>query len=473
MSHDNALEPDLLLKFGEVGYHPFILVRHGRAGQPGTRYVVCQTQNQAGAFVNDLLQLPDYARTRLLRGIEQALQTEIYSAADLFFSWTKADAGSPEERAYIGLSKADALPYYAGYPAFAVAPEAPPLDRAARVRMLEEIFHAYRTSKGNDALRFALIEALGFGLSRSLGALGRYAEAAAIVHAALEITPYSIHLKAARHALELKASGAEVPGRLAKFIGEDDGFLKKSVCTLPFDRFDIGPSGEVLLCCGHWLPTPIGNFVSSPVELILNSTAAQKIRRSVTDGTYAYCNHLECGLLSQGSLPARATIKSGPIHDAISRQDFTVKKVSEVLFGLDRTCNLTCPSCRTSRITEKFSESDETALAFAKKLFPLLRGAQVLHINPAGELFVSKLSRRVLEFISDENTPDLQLDIISNGVLFNEKEWNRFPGIHKRVRSVRISTDAATKGTFETLRRGGEWELFLENMRFLSRLRRT
>jgi hypothetical protein len=41
------------------------------------------------------------------------------------------------------------------------------------------------------------------------------------------------------------------------------------------------------------------------------------------------------------------------------------------------------------------------------------------------------------------------------------------------VRSVRISIDAASKPTFEKLRRLGRYEPFVENMRFLSRLRAT
>lgn len=448
-----------LRRFSISGYRPFVLV------WDGSSIISCESQNEAAEFVNQVQRLPEYTTSRLIRGVEQALQLEAYKAADLFFAWTKEDPGAIQESVV--------LPFLAGYPAFERGSNGPPLDRAARVSQLIGAFQVYRCAPGNDALRLPLVEALAFGLSRSLGALNRHAEAARIVASALETVPYSIHLKAARHALELKLQGAPVPERLVKFIGEDNGVLKKFVCAQPFTRFDIGPAGEVLLCCGHWLPTSIGNFVSSPVESILNSPAAQKIRRSVTDGTYAYCNHLECAPLAQGALPLRDSLPSGPLQEAVHHQKFEVQEIHEILFGLDRTCNLSCPSCRRDRITEKFSESDETAKALANKLIPLLRGVRVLNINPAGELFVSKLSRRILEFINDGSTPDLVLDIISNGVLFNAKEWNRFPGIHKRIRSVRISTDAATKPTFESLRRGGEWEPFLENMRFLQRLRRS
>ena len=102
---------------------------------------------------------------------------------------------------------------------------------------------------------------------------------------------------------------------------------------------------------------------------------------------------------------------------------------------------------------------------------PLLPTLRVLNLNPAGELFGSRPSRKLLGLINEERCPDLLLDIISNGTLFSEEEWNKFPGIHGKIRSVRISTDAACKETFETLRRLGKYDVFCANMRFLRGLR--
>ena len=134
---------------------------------------------------------------------------------------------------------------------------------------------------------------------------GQYHEALAAVKKALEIAPYSIHLKAAKHTLLLKSEGKSVPPRLEKFAGDDNGYLRQFVCPLPFERFDIGPDGQVLVCCGHWLPTHIGNILHQPVNDVLNSPMAKAIRQSVTDGSYKYCNHLECGTMAQDALPRR------------------------------------------------------------------------------------------------------------------------------------------------------------------------
>jgi hypothetical protein len=56
--------------------------------------------------------------------------------------------------------------------------------------------------------------------------------------------------------------------------------------------------------------------------------------------------------------------------------------------------------------------------------------------------------------------------------LFSESEWNKFPNIHKKIRSVRISTDSCSKETFEKLRYLGKWDIFLKNVQFLGMLRK-
>ena len=102
---------------------------------------------------------------------------------------------------------------------------------------------------------------------------------------------------------------------------------------------------------------------------------------------------------------------------------------------------------------------------------PLLAKLKHLEINVAGEVFVSKPSRKILSMISHDTCPDLKIDLISNGILFTESEWAKFPGIHGKVNGVRISIDAATKPTFEKLRRLAIYEILLDNLLFIQHLR--
>jgi hypothetical protein len=472
-SGTSSYDPDLIEEIRRIGFHPFILVRVGHAGSPVRQFITCPTQNEAGEFVGDLIRVSGFAESKLIRAIERVLQLEPYEAAELLFTWAQQETTAVGELAYVGIDDSAACPLFYGYPAFQLTKGESPGTPELRIALLRHVFDAYATAAGNDAQRFALMEALALGLSRALGERGSYSEALPIVERALAVQPYSIHLKAAKHTLALRLAGAKVPPRLEKFIGRDNGYLKQFVCPLPFERFDIGPNGDVLVCCGHWLPTTIGNFMRDRIDGVLNSPRAQKIRESVTDGSYKYCNHLECGTMAQETLPTRNELNRPRTRDAVARADWHLDGVDQVMFAFDQSCNLSCPSCRTHRIVEKLSESTDKARAVEEKLLPLLPKIRTLFINPAGELFASKPSRKLLELINDERCPDIRLDIISNGTLFSEEEWNKFPGIHGKVASVRISADAAFKETFEKLRRLGKHEVFVENMRFLSRLRAT
>src|SRR5205823_10479349 len=82
---------------------------------------VCPTQNDAAQFVQRLAELPLFSESRLLRGIERALQLEIYDAADLLLAWTQEPAATTTEWTYAGLPDGAALDYFYRYPAFHLA----------------------------------------------------------------------------------------------------------------------------------------------------------------------------------------------------------------------------------------------------------------------------------------------------------------------------------------------------------------
>jgi len=324
-----------------------------------------------------------------VRGIEHALRREIYDAGELLFRWMRGEGDVPET-VHICVPDRRRIKALSNYPVFAFDCGKALGDSDRRVEVLAEMVDIYASIVGNKDGRSSIIVAAALALGRALGARGDYHRALAVVDKGLAVEPYSIHLEAAKHTLLLKTAGKHVPPPLEKFAGEDNGYLRQFVCPVPFERFAIMPDGEVTACCGHWLPTNIGNFLDQPVNEILNSTTAQKIRQSVTDGSYKYCNHLKCVPMTQEILPKIGEIKSPPILKAISEQTYEVGGVTELFFAFDQTCNLSCPSCRTHVITEKISQSEEKTRAVEDKLVSLLPTVRVLNINSAGELFVSK-----------------------------------------------------------------------------------
>jgi hypothetical protein len=455
-----------------IGYQPFIQI--GIQSKTETSFVICHTQQELAKFADALGALPQLRSSPFLAGLHAAMSLEFYDAGEEFFKWClQGDDGLALH--VLDLSQNNSsltipleFPLFAIFqPSSAAAPQSPS-DRADGLSRLIRMYHA---TSGNDAMRWTLMEGSALGASKYYGHVGEYAKAMANVRIALNYSPKSIHLRAAEHALELKLGGKPVPERLQKFIGKDNGALLDRICPEPFKRFDVGPSGDTLLCCGHWLPTPIGNIMTQEVGDVLNSHAARKIRASMLDGSFKYCNHLECSALIQGYLPRKEQVTEPVLRRAIDDGELNIDKVEQMLFAFDQSCNLSCPSCRVERIIEKPAIRDAKTEVVTNKLMPLLSGLRLLDINPAGEVFSSKPSRRILELVNRQDCPDLVVDIISNGTLFTEKEWTNLPNLKGMVRAVRVSTDGATQPTFEKLRRLASWDVFVKNMEFLGGLR--
>jgi hypothetical protein len=438
----------------------FTLAIVGAESEPD--FLAALTNAELGDFTSRLRGCGAFPRSRFLRAYAAALDGEIYDAGTGWFEW----ATDAEDRFETRVETVD------GYPLLYLIESA---DRSAdpevRADCLVRLLGSYEAQAVNEAARNDLLEGLALALSKYLGRGGRFAEALTYVQQVLRHVPRSIHLKAAENALERCLAGEPVPDRLVKFIDADNGALRPRICRLPFTRFAVGPQGDVHMCCGHWLPTPIGNIVNSSTDEVLNSEMAQRIRASMLDGTFKYCNHLECGAMVQDTLPHQNEVTEPTLRAALDEGKLTLDGVEDLHFGFDPTCNLSCPSCRTHRIADKPSESQAKADAVERTILPLLPSLKALCINPAGEFLASKPSRRLLESITPQTCPDLKIDIISNGTLFTEKEWEKFPNVHGAVRQVRISVDGCTKQTFETIRRLANFDVFCKNMTFLANLR--
>ncbi len=461
-----------------VGFQPFLTL--GVSGADGALdLAVCYTQQEVDSFCAYVRQTAGAASDRFRAGLLAALSGEAYDAMEAWFAWIAGDdeaaEGTPHVRVRLYAHDGAPWSFYAGYPLIELTLDGGPQSEKERAEAIAGIVEGFADTSGNDLCRWLLIEAGALALSKHYGSRGKHADALDYVDMGLAARPYSMHLKAAKFALEQVLAGKPAPARLVKFIDRDNGYLEGFTCAQPWIRFDIGPTGDTLVCCGHWLDKSIGNVVADPAEAVLNSDTAVAIRKSMLDGTYKYCNHLDCMEMINDQLPtierARETLPF--IRRAVEEGDYRVERLESMLFALDQTCNLTCPSCRTEKIVENLKQNTTKLHAIDEHIVPVLKGLKHLNINPAGELFASKTSRRLLEHVGTEHAPDVVLDIISNGTLFNAKEWARYPNIHGRIRSIRISTDAATKETFEKLRRLGKWEVFLENIAFLGQLRVT
>jgi len=251
---------------------------------------------------------------------------------------------------------------------------------------------------------------------------------------------------------------------------------------VPFSRADVHQLGEVVMCCSHWLPTSIGNVFESTADGILNSETAKAIRKSVVDGSFKYCSHTDCEPLINNRLPFKKDyadkdfddefyhIDRQILSDAFALKKFEIPSISYLVFCLDRTCNLTCPSCRVDLVMVKGAERDKLYDVTERVVLPMLKNAKRVMVNPSGEAFVSRPSRRLMESLAEPGYENLAIDIITNGTVCDQREWDKFAHMYGRMNIVRVSVDGATKEVIEKLRRGADYDVLMSNLKNIARM---
>ena len=255
----------------------------------------------------------------------------------------------------------------------------------------------------------------------------------------------------------------------AATVAED---LSDFFCPEPFESFELRSNGDVHTCCPAWLPVPIGNFHRQAPEEIWNSAAAQAIRSSILDGSYRHCSRMHCPAIVNRRLPRRADLTDPYHREIVARKLVRLeRRPARVLMSQDRSCNLSCPSCRTKLILAKKDEQDRLNQMFETVIIPLLRDARRVKITGSGDPFASGHFRYVLRRINRREFPQLKVQLQTNGLLFGRRAWEELE-LDGLVESVWVSIDAARPDTYAIVRRGGSFDRLMQNFAFLGALRR-
>jgi len=245
--------------------------------------------------------------------------------------------------------------------------------------------------------------------------------------------------------------------------------LAGNYCLSPFVMIDVGLGGNVRLCgCSTWMPAVVGNLTVNTLEEILASPLAQKIRQSIIDGTYQYCNEQHCGVISNHDLN---TIDNVPDNVKVLINDSALFELPHwISIQGDEVCNLSCPSCRTGIIKPDFDtiqQRENIGKIISENLFSTHTDKKiVVHVSGSGEIFASPLLMNLLSTINPTKMPNFQLFLQSNG-LMAKKNWHRISHLESNIQQVLISIDAATADTYQVVRRGGTWKQLNSAMKFL------
>lgn len=232
---------------------------------------------------------------------------------------------------------------------------------------------------------------------------------------------------------------------------------------------EVDLDGNVRMCgCAGWLPTVIGNLKENTLVSMLSSDTAREIRQSMIDGTFQYCNENLCGVMASNGLNDLSTVP--PNVKKLLSDATQFEMPHHISFQGDRTCNLSCPSCRLGIIKtpdEKKEQQAQIGKLISANLFSQASDQRiVLETSGTGELFASELLMSFVNGIEKTKFPNFKLHIGTNGLLCPER-WHKISGLDEFVEKITVSIDAAHGPTYEQLRRGGHWNNILDAMKFL------
>lgn len=249
---------------------------------------------------------------------------------------------------------------------------------------------------------------------------------------------------------------------MKEVLFEKKNFVEK-FCFSPFENVEIAINGQVGICgCSDWMPSIVGNIFENNINDILKSLLVDKIRKSILNGSYEYCNELKCKFIKNNEL-VNISQRQRKYFENISNAELFFPK--RIFFSGDLTCNLSCPSCRRKIIKSKEDEVEKQkklADTFYKNLFSIPNNSmKELIMSTTGELFASEILLQLLGKINILNFPLLKLHIQTNGLLM-KKRWERLGPWEERVNIVNLTADSCVKNTYENLRRGGNFEMLID-----------
>jgi len=233
-------------------------------------------------------------------------------------------------------------------------------------------------------------------------------------------------------------------------------------CEKPFNSVYLAPNGEVWPC--GWMHFSMGNIYEQGFDEIWHGAAAEEARKSILNGSFAYCRKTSCPLCERGNL-----------------MDLTEKELREkavvtnapkrITIANDRICNIACTTCRKSLYVpeEGYREKIDKVL---EQMLPYANQAVFLDMNGNGEFLSNPSFLSFLKSLKPERK-DFRLNFETNGVLFDKAHWEKFSHLKDYNISITVTLNSLRREIYQYLSGGFDKINDVQNnLRFLSKLRR-
>lgn len=233
-------------------------------------------------------------------------------------------------------------------------------------------------------------------------------------------------------------------------------------CKTMLNHLEILSEGNTCCCCTTFMKRQLGSISSKTVGEVWNSETHKVLCLSTENRTYSFCEKTMCPFFIEKS--ADATIKLDAEYETMH------EKPKVIALGYDNTCNLKCSTCRNDYIVARGKTATEVMDCSKKIVDELLDQCQFLIAAGDGEVLLSNAYKAVYMDSKCNDIPCIRL--LSNGTLFTPQKWSELKQNKSGKILLTVSIDAATADTYAKIRRGGNFKILKENMKFASSLRK-
>lgn len=226
----------------------------------------------------------------------------------------------------------------------------------------------------------------------------------------------------------------------------------------------VGRKGTIICCCSTFINQNLGDLVDKKDFQSCWSSAMHRIMcLSNVNRTYTFCLPDMCPLFI-GRVQSEAYDLARPYPKMeISPKTFAV--------AYDYTCNLKCVTCRKDFRTAK-DEDARICQHYADMVTrDVLPDCEFLVMAGDGEVLLSPSYRALYTSPAVRHLKWLRL--LTNGTLFTPEKWKELRAHTGAKILMTVSIDAATKETYESIRRGGHFNQLKRNMEFAASLRKS
>ncbi len=234
---------------------------------------------------------------------------------------------------------------------------------------------------------------------------------------------------------------------------------RKINCAYPFTIARLEGDGSISLCACEYIV--VGNILQQKAEILWNSVAAAIIRLSMVNQTYSFCDEYGCQLFDLEKL---LILEENVDENAYNR---AASEMPEIIWlNSSGTCNLYYEICRRKMRKNSYLQ-DQRSMEIAKRAIPLIKKGNHVLLAGNGEVFFDASYQYILSRMKELYHEGLTWTILTNGNLMTKEKVDyilKYGGNNTRFA---VSVDAARKDTYEKIRRGGNWERLIENLRYV------